>query len=265
MPEFRLDDGLTADHVAFFEQWGFIRFRGFLPKAQTVALRAALDEVTAQLVRDGVKVFHGVPLIGGQRNDGAPYFGRIPFVSLHHPEFKRYLDDPRFDAIIQALAPGYRIGERERDGLVVNRFRNDPGAKYKNLGWHTDSLRDLAYFEKPRRYLNIGCSISDSPLQVGGLRVLPATHNQSVASMLLRKVHFFDKRPDPDEYAIETEAGDLTIHDGRLWHRTALAQVQGDASERIVMYLPIMNGPVVEKHAGSSTPFYFRFRKLLGY
>ena len=65
--------------------------------------------------------------------------------------------------------------------------------------------------------------------------------------------------------AVVAEAGDLTIHDGRMWHRTALATVEGDASERCVSYLPLMDGPVKRKHEGSATPFYFHLKSLLGY
>lgn len=265
IPDFRLDDRLTPEHLDFFETYGFIRFKHFLPRERAEALHRALDEITRDLVARGVTQINGVPLIGGRRDDGTPYFGRIPFASLQHPEFARYLRDPRFAEIIRVLAPGFRIGEEERDGLVVNRFRNEPGAKYKNLGWHTDSLRDIAYLEKPRRYLNVGFSITDSPVSVGGLRVLPCTHNQPITSMLFQKIHFLDMEPDENELAVETEAGDLTIHDGRIWHRTALSPLTGDASERCVMYLPLMNGPVVKKHAKSATPFYFHLKKLVGY
>ena len=148
---------------------------------------------------------------------------------------------------------------------MLNRFRNEPGAKYKNLGWHTDSLRDLFYLEKPRRYLNVGFYLTDSPLHVGGLRLLPCTHHQPISSLMTRKLYFVDQAPDPYELAVTAEAGDLTIHDGRLWHRTALATVTGDASERCVTYLPIMDGPVKKKHAKSATPAYYHLKKSLGY
>lgn len=265
IPDFHLEGQLTPEQIDFFEVYGFIRFKQFVPRERANELYQALLELTDELVKKGVDQINGVPLIKGKRDDGSPYFGRIPFASLQHPEFAKFLRDPRFQAIIDQLAPGSRLGEDERDGLVVNRFRNEPGAKYKTLGWHTDSLRDLAYFEKPRRYLNVGFSITDSPMKVGGLRVLPCTHNQSIASMLTTKIHFFDMEPDPNELAIETEAGDLTIHDGRIWHRTALAEVTGDASERCVTYLPIMDGPVIKKHEKSPTPVYFHLKKFLGY
>lgn len=265
IPDFRLDGHLTSEHVDFFETYGFIRFRGFVPRARAKQLHTGLLEITDSLVRSGKGKINGVPLIRGQRDDGSPFFGRIPFASLQHPVFREFLRDPRFQAITDDLAPGFRIAEEERDGLVVNRFRNEPGAKYKNLGWHTDSLRDLFYFEKPRRYLNVGFSITDSPIEVGGLRVLPCTHLQPLPSMLFAKASFVDMRPDPAELAITTEAGDLTIHDGRIWHRTALATVTGDASERCVTYLPLMDGPVKRKTERSSTPVYFHLKRLVGY
>lgn len=61
---------------------------------------------------------------------------------------------------------------------------------------------------------------------------------------------------------IEAEAGDLTIHDGRAWHRAAEATVTGDASERRVMYVPLMEKPVFEKHDDSPTPLYHRLRRF---
>lgn len=265
IPDFRLESRLTAEHIDFFETYGFIRFKRFASRETARSLYDAFNTLTAELVASKAEQVNGIPLIKGTRDDGSAFFGRIPFVSLQSPTFRDFLGDPRFQAIVDDLAPGSRIGQDERDGLVVNRFRNNPGAKYKNLGWHTDSLRDLAYLEKPRRYLNVGFSITDSPLHVGGLRVLPCTHNQSIASMLTTKAHFFDMKPDPNELAITTEAGDLTIHDGRIWHRTALASVTGDASERCVTYLPIMDGPLKRKHDGSATPFYFHLKKLLNY
>ncbi len=213
----------------------------------------------------GVEQMNGVPLIFGERADGTRYVQRIPFASLQHPALHEFLGDPRFRGILEAAGPGYRIGEDERDGMVVNRFRNEPGARYKRLGWHTDSLRDLFYLEKPRRYLNVGFNFTDSPPEVGGLRVLPCTHHQPISSLVLRKTYFLDDQPDPHELAVVAEAGDLTIHDGRMWHRTALATNQGDASERCVSYLPLMDGPLKRKHAKSATPLYFRLKSLVGY
>jgi hypothetical protein len=229
------------------------------------SLREEVEEIDRRLIAEQRSTVNGVPLIIGTRADGQRYVQRIVFASLFGERLHRFLQDPRFAAILDVAGPGYRIAERERDGLVVNHFRREAGSRYQNLGWHTDSLRDLFYLEKPRRYLNVGFYLDDSPTAKGGVRLLPRTHNQSIWKMLTRKAHFMDRRPDAEEHAIEAQAGDLTIHDGRIWHRVATATLTGDASQRRVMYLPLMDGPVKLKHEHSPTPFYFRLRKLAGY
>jgi hypothetical protein len=265
IPDFELGGRLTAEQLDFLAVYGFVRFKRFVARARARALYEAVLEVDRALVAKGVAQMKGVPLIFGERADGTRYVQRIPFASLQHPTLHQLLQDRRLRGIIATAGPGYRIAEDERDGMVVNRFRNEPGARYKRLGWHTDSLRDLFYLEKPRRYLNVGFYLTDSPLEVGGLRVLPCTHIQPISSMMTRKLYFLDDRPDPYELAITAEAGDLTIHDGRIWHRTALATAEGDASERCVSYLPLMDGPIKKKHDQSATPFYFRLKGLAGY
>lgn len=264
-PAFELGERFTDEQRAFLDRWGFIRFRRFASPETVAELRAEVEEIDRRIVAEGRTQINGVPLIIGTRKDGSRYVQRMVFASTFGPKLHAFLQDPRFNAILEVAGEGYRIGERERDGLVVNHFRHEEGSSYAKLGWHTDSLRDVFYFEKPRRYLNVGFYLDDSPKTKGGVRVLPGTHEQSLWSMLTRKIHFMDFEPDPNEIAIEAEAGDLTIHDGRLWHRVAQATVTGDASQRRVMYLPLMNGPVKLKDENSPTPFYFHLRKLAGY
>ena len=64
---------------------------------------------------------------------------------------------------------------RERDGLVVNHFRHQEGSSYRNLGWHTDSLRDVFYFERPRRYGHAGADEADASRGCGSVC---ATHRR---------------------------------------------------------------------------------------
>jgi hypothetical protein len=264
-PTFELGDAMTAEQVDVLDRFGFIRFRRFASPETVAELSAEVEEIDRRLIAEGRTQVNGIPLIIGARPDGTRYVQRMVFASTFGPKLHAFLADPRFAAILAVAGDGYRIGERERDGLVVNHFRHEAGSSYASLGWHTDSLRDVFYFEKPRRYLNVGFYLDDSPRAKGGVRVLPGTHEQSLWSMLTRKLHFMNHEPDPDEVAIEAEAGDLTIHDGRLWHRVARATVTGDASQRRVMYLPLMNGPLKPKDESSPTPFYFHLRKLAGY
>lgn len=257
LPDFTLGERVTPEQAEFLETYGFIRFKRFASRAQVDALLEEVREIEKRLLAEGKTRINGIPLRIGTRPDGRRYIQRLVFASLFGERLHNFLNDPRFRSILELAGPDFRIGERERDGLVVNHFRNEEGSVYRCLGWHTDSLRDLFYFEKPRRYLNVGFYLTDSPVEKGGLRVIPFSHHQSLWSLMTRKRYFTDHTPDPAELAIEAEAGDLTIHDGRLWHRVALASATGDASERRVMYLPLMNGPLKEKHEKSPTPLYF--------
>jgi hypothetical protein len=63
--------------------------------------------------------------------------------------------------------------------------------------------------------------------------------------------------------SFEIEKGDLTIHDGRLWHRVEVSPNYGEKSRRRVMYVPIITGNFKPKTADSKTPFYHRFTKVV--
>lgn len=75
-------------------------------------------------------------------------------------------------------------------------------------------------------------------------------------SMLFRKVYFLSHDIDREEIAVETKSGDLTVHDGRLWHRVAMSQRTGDASLRRSMYVPYLTGPYEPKSDKSKTQLY---------
>lgn len=89
----------------------------------------------------------------------------------------------------------------------------------------------------------------------GGLRVLPGTHKQGLYSMLFRKKYFLDNNPDRNEVAVIPEAGDLTVHGGRLWHRVAQSSVRDEESRRRVIYIPIIAGKYTPKNENS--PLFF--------
>jgi hypothetical protein len=140
-----------------------------------------------------------------------------------------------------------RIGDREKDGLVFNRNLNVPGSAYPRLGWHTDGLRDL-FLDRavPGPMLNVGLHFDREMKVDGGLRILPGSHRQGFLAMLARKPYFVDHRPDRDEIAVETEPGDLTVHDGRTWHRVERSPYVGWRSLRRTMYVPyVVEDPVL--------------------
>jgi ectoine hydroxylase-related dioxygenase (phytanoyl-CoA dioxygenase family) len=75
----------------------------------------------------------------------------------------------------------------KKDGLVFNHYINAQNSKFSQMGWHTDSPRDLFLGQKILPMLNVGIHLDDCPMSNGGLRVLPGTQNQSVLKLLFGK------------------------------------------------------------------------------
>ena len=93
--------------------------------------------------------------------------------------------------------------------------------------------------------------------------MIPGSQDQGFWDMCFRKLYFLSHAPDAAEICVETEAGDLTVHDGRLWHRVAQSSHVGAPSLRRSMYLPYLTGPFEPKSDESTTPAYHRIGEWL--
>ncbi len=152
----------------------------------------------------------------------------------------------------------------KREGRVVNHYVNSTTSNFKRMGWHTDSVRDLFMFRKVMPMLNVGIHFDDQDPRNGGLRIIPGTHEQTVFNMLFKKAVFVSHKPDAREVAFEIKAGDLTVHDGRCWHRVEKSNLVGEASRRRVMYIPIIAGKYEPKTANTPTPIYHYLSRFIG-
>ena len=262
IPDFTLGSTLTAPQRAFFQAHGFIRFRGVGRAAECDALASALDTLSARFTMEDKATVLGIPLQYGERPDGSRYVQRYAYASHYSREISTFVNDPRFEPIRQLCGATARLAEVEKDGVVVNDFIHDEGSTWRHLGWHTDGLRDLFYLTLPEPMLNVGLYLDDCPREKGGVRLIPGTHTQGFFKMAFGKLYFLDHRPDAREVALETRRGDLTIHDGRLWHRTALSEITGPASRRRTLYMAYVDGPERPRTESSPMPFYHRLRRL---
>ncbi|WP_449435146.1 phytanoyl-CoA dioxygenase family protein [Pedobacter steynii] len=171
--------------------------------------------------------------------------------------------DPRLNGLLELAGAGSRLGESEKDGMVFNHYVNGPDSKFTKMGWHTDGLRDIFYGQKLNPMLNVGIHLNNLEPENGGLRIIPGTHKQGIYQMLFRKKYFLDHDEDAEEIAVIPEVGDLTVHDGRLWHRVAQSNVIGEQSRRRVIYIPIIAGKYAPKNENSPTVFYQRFAGIV--
>lgn len=253
---FRLGETITPVQKAFLDERGYLIFEQVATQAELDELLAELDRVQAQWLREKREKVYGIPLFVGEGLDGEPFIQRFSFTSMFSPVFHRFVRDDRFAPIRSLIGEGARVGDEEKDGVVVNRNLNTEGSAYPSLGWHTDGLRSIFYGRMPGPMLNVGLHFDRVREEDGGLRVLPGSHRQNFVEMLTRKIHFLDHRPDKDEIAIETEPGDLTVHDGRMWHRVARSPHIGERSLRRTMYVPYIVDEYSPKSESSPTPLY---------
>jgi phytanoyl-CoA hydroxylase len=253
---FTLGSTLTPVQRAFFDRHGFILFA-------RVATQTELDHIYAEVCRiqdlwlseQRTKVF-GIPLFVGRDHLGAPFIQRFAFTSMFSDVIRDFVRDARFEPVRKLVGENARVGDNEKDGVVFNRNLNVAGTTYKSLGWHTDGLRDIFYGQGIKPQLNVGLHFDRCTKDTGGLRILPGTHKQGLASTLLRKPYFISHTPDPREIAIETEPGDLTVHDGQAWHRVERSPFIGPESLRRTMYVPYLTDAYQPKDDHSPTPPY---------
>ena len=259
-PDFTLGTKLTAEQLDFFDKNGAIVFRNFLNKDTVQTFINEINAIQKNWLDEGREKVNGTPLKFGKDENGNKIIQRMCFTSMYSPALHEFLQDPRFKALPAMVNPYHgRIGENEKDGLVVNQYIKTPDSTFSQMGWHTDSPRDIFLGQKIMPMLNVGIHLDDCPAENGGLRFLTGTHKQGILKLLFAKKYFVDNNPDPQETGLDIQAGDLTVHDGRLWHRVQQSPYVGAKSRRRVMYIPIITGKTIYKHENSKTPFYHHF------
>lgn len=255
--------GITPEHLAFFQEFGFIHYRNFFLPQQIEQATGAIAAIEKEWIGASVEKINGIPIKYGKDENGRSIVQRFAFASLHHAYLHEMLQDERLQSLKLFIGADARLAEYEKDGLVINHYVNTGESNFTRLGWHTDGLRDLFTQFRLEPMLNVGIYIDDSPKEKGSLRVIPGTHKKGLLDMLFRKKYFVDNREDPQEFVVEAASGDLTVHSGRLWHRVGLAEIQGAASRRRVMYFPIIRGKYKPKSHRSPTPVYHKFQHLI--
>lgn len=260
LPSFTLGETITPEQRQFFDKNGVIVFRKFINPETVKTFISETQRIEKQWLDEGRDKVNGVPLKFGEDDAGHRLIQRMCFLSQHSLILHEFLQDPRFKAVVDLLQPYEgRIGETEKDGLILNHYVRTPNSKFSQMGWHTDSPRDIFLGQRIMPMLNVGIHLNDTPYENGGLRVIPGTQKQGVLKMLFRKKYFVDNEPDPAEIGFDMFAGDLSVHDGRLWHRAQQSPHTGEASRRRVMYVPVVTGKYMPKNEHSKTPFYHRF------
>ena len=259
---FQLQDDITPVQALFFDRHGYLVFDRVARPDEVERILAEVDRIQADWIAEGRTHVHGIPLFVGRDPDGNPFIQRFTFTSMFSPFLRGFVLDDRFEPVRRLVGEDARVGHDEMDGVVFNRYVKADGSAYPRLGWHTDGLRDLAYLRMPAPMFNIGLHFDRIAPEDGGLRLIPGSHNQGLWDMCFRKFYFFDHTEDEAEVMVETWPGDLTVHDGRLWHRVGPSTKDGWQSLRRSMYVPYQRGEAIRRDDNSPTPIYHRIGQV---
>jgi phytanoyl-CoA hydroxylase len=254
---FVLGERLTEEQRGFLWLNGYLLFGEVASPSEIAEILSEVDRVHSALDASGRDQVNGIPILVGEGPSGR-MIQRLPFTSTLSPSVRAFVRDARFDPIRALIGRDTRVGDEEKDGVVFNQYANVDGSLRPGLGWHTDGLRSIAYGRLPGPMLNVGLHFDRIAAADGGLRLVPGTHHQGLWSMCFHKPYFVSHEPDPAEIAIETLPGDLTVHDGRLWHRVQASPRTGAESLRRSMYVPYLVGPYEPKSESSPMPLYHR-------
>ncbi|HNP75952.1 MAG: phytanoyl-CoA dioxygenase family protein [Cyclobacteriaceae bacterium] len=262
-PHFKLGLKLTEEQKNFFDTYGFLHFKNFVDAETVKAMLAESVRIQNEWISEDRKSVNGVPIKYGTDVDGKRIVQRFAFLNQFSELFQNFLKDDRLKSLFELVGmPDSRVGEVEKDGLVFNHYVNSSESNFSQLGWHTDALRDIFYGNKIMPMLNVGLHLDYSSTDNGGLRILPGTHNKGIRTLLFKKVYFLSNKPDKKELGLNVEPGDLTVHDGRLWHRVAQSPHIGEKSRRRVMYVPIITGKYQPRTEESKPLFYQRLMAI---
>ncbi len=256
---FTLGNTITKEQLEFFNEHGVIVFRNFISPELVQEYIGEIFRIEQIWLEEGKEKINGIPIKFGKTESGDTMIQRFCFSSQFSASLKYLLQDERLQALTSLLNPyDGRIGENEKDGLVINNYINTSNSAFTQMGWHTDSPRDLFLGQKIMPMLNVGIHLDTCLFENGGLRIIPGTHKQNILKLLFGKKYFIDNSDDQREVGFDIHSGDLTVHDGRTWHRVKQSPLMGEASRRRVMYIPIVTGKYKPKSANSKTPLYQR-------
>ncbi len=259
---FTLGASITAEQRAFLDEHGFLVFAKVakLGRGRDDHERL-IDRLEAMWIAEDRKSVRGIPLFWG-KNAGKPFLQRFPFTSTFSPD----IQGVRSRRAVRADPRSRRLG-RARRRRRERRRRHQP--LHQRARQHSSAPR-LAH-RRPSRSLLPPHAEADAQhrASLGSLhrrQRRPPPHPRQpwprqgfwLYDVSFRKPYFVSHAADANEVTVETEPGDLTVHDGRLWHRVAVSTRTGPASLRRSMYVPYLTDPYEPKSEQSKMPLYHR-------
>lgn len=220
---FTLDD--TDDELAWFlDHVGFLHVQGVFSVAEIEALNAEVDRLAAM----------------AQPHDGRSWWAedaaghdvlcRLVYPNLGSDLIDGIEEDPRLRRLVDLLHPELRAAPDRMEGHSI--LIKAPGELkgLANIPWHQDCGLGGHPITCPS--VAIGIQLTAANAEVGHLEAIAGSHGQTCRYGLDRNF------ADVPHVAVDTEAGDVTVHIADLMHASPRPTGAGNRRVLYVTYYP---------------------------
>src|SRR3954469_21038669 len=94
VPDFSISERVTEEQFRYFDKYGLIVFRNFIPQETVASFLNEIKRIEKQWLDEGVEKVNGIPLKFGKDEHGNKTIQRLCFTSLYSPILHNFLSDP---------------------------------------------------------------------------------------------------------------------------------------------------------------------------
>lgn len=218
--QFSVDDDLD-EMRHFFGRAGYLHLKGVFTRDEVTRYGAEVEVVRHRITRDDPTSWWSVTA------DGRDVITRINYLSRHSSLLEKLAHEPRLDRCASVAGRNLLVCNDRLDGPMVFIKNSNIVQGSGDLGWHIDPVLGGAPIICP--FIQVGIQLDHANPVNGQLLVLAGSHRYTKHGGL----DWGDEEGLP-VVAIETEPGDVTVHDAYALHTTP--PPTGDNAGRRVLY-----------------------------
>jgi hypothetical protein len=218
--EFAIDDDLD-EMRHFFQVAGYLHLKAVFTHEEVGLYGAEVESARQRTTPDDPSSWWSVTA------DGKDVVTRINYLGRHSSLLAELAHDSRLPRLAGLAGPGLRVCDDRLDGPMVFIKNSNVVKGNGDLGWHIDPLLGGGPVMCP--FIQIGIQLDRADAANGQLLVLAGSHRYTKHGL-----EWGDEAGLP-VVALETEPGDVTIHDAYALHTTP-PPTGDDAGRRVLYY-----------------------------
>jgi hypothetical protein len=218
--KFSVDDDFD-EMRHFFEVAGFVHVGSVFSSDEVERIGAEIESARQRTTPDDPFTWWSVT------TEGENVLTRINYLGKYSSALGELSHDPRLLRFARLAGPDLEVCEDNLDGPMVFIKNSNIVKGNGNLGWHTDTPLGGRPVICP--FIQVGLQLDHADPANGQLLVLAGSHRY------VKHLMAWGQEAGLPVVAIETEPGDLTIHDGYALHTTP-PPVAAGAGRRVLYY-----------------------------